>query len=157
MYKGIVVTLSTLVVVLASSLSSAAGFSSLEERMSQSEFRAAGLDKLSPEELKALNDWLRTHNAVTVITTSPSGEPVFYPKDSDRGVVEDHIDGKFGGWSGHTTIRLENGQEWTQTETTGMVCGSADHPSVKIKPMVLGSWLAYVSSCNDSVRVTRSK
>jgi hypothetical protein len=157
MYKGIVVTLSALVVVLASGLSSAAGFSSLEERMSQNEFHATGLDKLSADELKALNDWLRTHNAVTVITTSPSGEPVFYPHDSDRETIESHVDGTFGGWRGHTTIRLENGQEWTQSESGGVSCGPAEHPSVKIKPMVLGSWLAYVSSCGDSVRVTRSK
>jgi len=27
--------------------------------MSQGDFSAAGLDKLSPEELKFLNDWLR--------------------------------------------------------------------------------------------------
>ena len=84
MYKGIVVTLALLACGLASGLIQAAGFSSLEERMSQNEFHAAGLEKLSPEELKALNEWLRTHNAVTVVTTSPSGEPVFYPKDSDR-------------------------------------------------------------------------
>jgi len=157
MYKGIVVTAAALFFCLCSGLIQAAGFSSLEERMSQSEFHAAGLEKLSPDELKALNEWLRTHNAVTVITTTPSGEPVFYPRDSDRDTVESHIDGKFSGWSGHTTIHLENGQEWTQTESGGVACGAADHPSVKIKPMVLGSWLAYVSSCSDSVRVTRSK
>jgi len=159
MYKGIVVTLAGLALGVASGLIHAAGFSSLEERMSQSEFRAAGLDKLSPDELKALNDWLRTHNAVvtTVITTTPSGEPVFYPRDSDRAVIEDHIDGKFSGWGGHTTITLENGQQWAQSESGSMSCGAADHPSVKIKPMVMGSWLAYVSSCSDSVRVNRVK
>jgi len=157
MYKGIVVTLALLACGLASGLIHAAGFSSLEERMSQNEFHAAGLEKLSPEELKALNEWLRTHNAVTVVTTSPSGEPVFYPRDSDRENVESHIVGTFNGWHGHTTITLDNGQEWTQTESSTQSCGSSDHATVKIKPMLLGSWLAYVSSCGDSVRVTRSK
>lgn len=159
MYKGIVVTLAALAVGLASSLSHAAGFSSLEERMSQNEFRAAGLEKLSPEELKSLNEWLRTHNAVvtTVITTTPSGEPLFYPRDSDRTTIQSHIDGKFSGWHGKTTVRLENGQEWTQTESGGVACGNSDNAAIKIKPMALGSWLAYVSSCSDSVRVTRSK
>jgi len=159
MYKGIVVTFSAAVLSLIAGMAQAAGFSSLEERMSQNEFRAAGLDKLSPDELKALNEWLRTHNSVvtTVVTTNASGEQVFYPKESSRDAIESHIDGKFSGWRGNTTIRLENGQEWTQTEAAGMACGSADHPTVKIKPMVLGSWLAYVSSCSDSVRVTRTK
>lgn len=159
MYKGIVVTLSAAALSLVASVIQAAGFSSLEERMSQSEFHAAGLDKLSADELRALNDWLRTHNAVvtTVITTTPSGQPVFYPDSSGRETIESHIDGKFSGWQGHTTLKLENGQEWTQAESGSATCGAADHPTVKIKPMVLGSWLAYVSSCSDSVRVTRTK
>ena len=159
MYKCIAVTFSLAVLGLLAGLACAAGFSSLEERMSQSEFHAAGLDKLSPNELKTLDDWLRTHNAVvtTVVTTTPSGQPVFYPQDSDRETVESHIDGSFSGWRGHSVFKLENGQEWTQAESGSTDCGKADHPKVKIKPMLLGSWLMYVSSCGDSLRVTRTK
>lgn len=159
MYKGIVVTLGGLALAIASGLIHAAGFSSLEERMSQNEFHASGLDKLSPDELQALNDWLRTHNAVvtTVITTTPSGQPVFYARDSDREAIESNIDGKFSGWGGKTTITLENGQQWAQAESGSMSCGLSEHPKVKIKPMLMGSWLAYVSSCTDSVRVNRVK
>src|SRR5207342_2835934 len=65
MCKCIVVTLLLAIFGLAANSASAAGFSSLEERMSQSEFHAAGLDKLSPAELNALNEWLRAHNATT--------------------------------------------------------------------------------------------
>ena len=49
---------------------SAAEFSSLEERMSQTQFHDAGLDKLSPQELKNLNDWLRGHPATLTTTQS---------------------------------------------------------------------------------------
>ncbi len=159
MYKCIVVTFSTVVLALLAGTVLAAAFSSLEERMSQSEFHAAGLDKLSPAELQALNNWLRTHNAVvtTVVTTTPSGEPVFYPKDSDRQTVENRIDGTFAGWRGHTTVTLENGQEWTEQENAVMACGKSDNPKVRIKPMLLGSWLMYVDGCSDSVRVARVK
>jgi hypothetical protein len=159
MYKCIVVTLSTAVLALLAGTALATGFSSLEERMSQSEFRAAGLDKLSPDELKSLDDWLRTHNAVvtTVVTTTPSGEPVFYPRDSDREAVQSRIDGIFTGWRGHTVFKLENGQEWTQQESGSFDNGKYDHPAVKIKPMILGSWLLSVESCGCSVRVTRTK
>jgi hypothetical protein len=153
MYKCIVVTF--LLIVAGSTY--AAGFSSLEERMSQSEFRAAGLDKLSPSELNALNEWLRTHNAATTTLVTPSGQPVFYASDADREVVQDRIDGSFSGWRGHSVFRLENGQEWTQAESGSSACGKAEHPKVKIKPMLLGSWLMYVESCSESVRVTRTK
>ena len=139
------------------SCANAATFSSLEERMSQAEFHAAGLDKLSPEELKSLDGWLRTHYATSTTYVTPAGSPVFYPKESERQTVETHIVGKFTGWYGHTVITLDNGQQWTQAESGSFACGPIDHPSVKIKPMLLGSWLAYVQSCNDSVRVDRTK
>ena len=157
MYKYIIVSFATTMLALAAAAAGAAGFSSLEERMSQGEFHAAGLDKLSPDEIKALDDWLRSHYATTTTYVTPSGQPVFYAKDTDREVVQSHIDGSFDGWRGHTVFKLENGQEWTQAESGSYTCGKADHPVVKIKPMLLGSWLMYVASCGDSVRVERTK
>ena len=144
--------------LVAVGVASAAGFSSLEERMSQSEFHAAGLDKLSPDELKTLDEWLRTHNAAGTTTyVTPTGAPVFYPKSSDREVVVSRIDGRFAGWYGNSTFKLENGQEWTQAESGTFTGGKWDHPAVKIKPMLLGSWLMYVEPCGCSVRVNRTK
>jgi hypothetical protein len=157
MCKCIVVTLLLTIFGLTANSAGAAGFSSLEERMSQSEFHAAGLDRLSPAELNALNEWLRAHNATTTTLVTPSGQPVFYASDADREVVQDRIDGSFSGWRGHSVFKLENGQEWTQAESGSSACGKAEHPKVKIKPMLLGSWLMYVESCSESVRVTRTK
>jgi hypothetical protein len=159
MYKCIVVSLMMAVSALVAAPSQAAEFSSLEERMSQAEFRAAGLDRLSPEELQSLNEWLRSHNAVVtkVVTTDAAGKPVFYVKDTDKKVVEDKINGSFSGWRGNNVFRLENGQEWTQDESGGYTAGPYDHPKVKIKPMLLGSWLMYVEPCGCSVRVRRTK
>ncbi|HEX6834501.1 MAG TPA: hypothetical protein VF132_13270 [Rudaea sp.] len=135
----------------------AAEFSSLEERMSQSEFHAAGLDRLTPEELKSLNDWLRVHGGTATKYMTPEGTPIFYPKDSERQAVESHIDGSISGWAGRTVFRLENGQEWTQAESGSVDCGRLDHPKVRVKPMLLGSWLMYIDGCSMGVRVTRTK
>lgn len=159
MYKSIVVTLSMAMLCLTAGVSWAAVFSSLEERMSQSEFHDAGLDKLSPAELKSLNDWLQAHNAVVtrVVTTTPGGQPIFYEKESDKVAFTTKIEGKFSGWYGRTTFKLENGQEWTQAESGSFSNGNYDHPTVKIKPMLLGSWLMYVEPCGCSVRVSRTK
>ena len=136
----------------------AAQTSTLEERMSQGDFHAAGLDKLSPTELKALNDWLAAHQTTTVVTkvVSESGKPAFYT-DEERKPVESRIAGKFSGWYGKSVFVLENGQEWTQTESGSFSNGKYDHPKVKIKPMILGSWLMYVEPCGCSVRVERTK
>ena len=147
----------TALAILLTASAAAAEFSSLEERMSQAQFHAAGLDKLSPEELKNLNDWLRGHAATTTTVVTPTGQPVFYPKESDREAVESRIDGKFAGWRGKTVFRLENGQEWTQAESGSFNNGTYDHPKVRVKPMLLGSWLLSIEACGCSVRVTRTK
>ena len=131
----------------------------LEERMSKGEFHAAGLDKLSPAELKSLNDWLSGHAIVKTITKieTPTGKPVFETDQGQRQVIETRITGRFTGWYGKTVFRLDNGQEWTQAESGQMSNGKYDNPKVKIKPMLLGSWLLYVEPCGCSVRVERTK
>jgi hypothetical protein len=157
MYTNKVYLILAFVALLVSAAAGAAGFSSLEERMSQSEFHAAGLDKLTPAELQVLDDWLRAHYATTTTYVTPSGKPVFYPQESAREVIESRIDGVFTGWYGHNVFRLENGQEWTQAESGSYSSAKYDHPKVKIKPMLLGSWLMYVEPCGCSVRVERTK
>jgi hypothetical protein len=146
-----------LITLAAAGVAGAAEFSSLEERMSQQEFHAAGLDKLSPEELKNLDDWLRAHQTTTTKLVSPSGAPVFYANKDEKVPVESRIAGTFRGWYGKSTFTLENGQEWTQAESGQMQSGPYDHPKVKIKPMMVGAWLMYVEPCGCSLRVERTK
>jgi hypothetical protein len=143
---------------LLTGIAAAQTTTTLEERMSKSDFHTTGLDKLSPAELKALNDWLAGHQPTTVVTkvVTETGKPAFYV-DQDRQPVETRIDGKFSGWYGKTIFRLENGQEWTQTESGSFSNGKYDHPKVRIKPMMLGSWLMYIEPCGCSVRVERTK
>ncbi|TAN05088.1 MAG: hypothetical protein EPN38_12715 [Rhodanobacteraceae bacterium] len=130
-------------------------FSSLEERMSTADFKAAGLDQLTPQQLQFLDNWLRTHQQVK--TVSASGQPVFYPHDSARERFVTHLDGHFDGWTGHTVFTLDNGEVWRQAESGAYSCPTVDNPKVTIKPMILGSWLMYVQGCSQSVRVERVK
>jgi len=51
----------------------------LQQRMSPEEFKAAGLDKLSPDELKNLDNWLSGHGKVVTKVVDQAGKPVFYP------------------------------------------------------------------------------
>ena len=158
MYKCIALILAASLCSVTATLASAEQFSSLEERMSQSEFHAAGLDKLSPDELKALNVWLQAHYGTQTTYVTPSGKPVFYPKESAREAFDAHIVGQFTGWYGQTVFTLDNGQQWQQAESGSYQCGKFDNPKVTIKPMLMGSWLMYVDPCrSQSLRVTRIK
>ena len=145
----------TLAMLIAAMPALAQQFSSLEERMSSTDFKSAGLDKLSPQELQFLDQWLRTHQQVK--TVGPTGEPMFYPNDRSRGKFTTHLVGHFSGWSGNNTFILDNGQVWKQAESGAASCPDIDNPEVTIKPMVLGSWLMYVQDCSESVRVERVK
>jgi len=130
---------------------------SLEERMSQAEFHAAGLDKLSPDELAQLNAWLGAHGGATTKYVTASGAPVFYPDSAEREAIDTHLVGTFEGWRGHTVFTLDNGQQWQQAESGSFSYNAIQQAKVKIKPMLLGSWLMYVESCGCSVRVNRIK
>jgi hypothetical protein len=150
------------VLAFAASFASAAEFSSLEERMTEQEFREAGLDTLSPEQLAKLNDWLRTRGAGTAAggRTYGSSAEGFRPQgllgdDVDRGLIISAIDGEFTGWTGKTRFTLQNGQVWEQVEPGSFAAGKLMNPGVAIEPAALGSWLLKIDGFNRSVRVSR--
>ncbi|MEO8011478.1 MAG: hypothetical protein ABI650_07535 [Dokdonella sp.] len=133
---------------------------SLEERMSQSEFKQAGLNQLSTEQLKFLNDWIAAKqgnvaaDGVSLPIRKRDGSVEFYPDEGNRDEVVSRIDGEFSGWRGRTRFKLQNGQIWQQSESGSRESG-LNSPEVIIKPAMMGSWLMYVRGCNCSVRVKR--
>lgn len=127
----------------------------LKQRMSSSEFAAAGLSKLTPDELANLNQWLGSHEKVKTKMVSSSGKPVFYADKDKREKVRAHIKGPFSGWHGNDTFTLDNGQVWQQIGTDQPSCSSSNNPKVKVKPSLFGNWLMVVDGCNNSVHVKR--
>ncbi len=131
-------------------------FSSLEERMSFNDFKAAGLDKLSADELRALNAWL-SENAKTTISTAVA------PVDS-RGLrvasppgetIVSRILGEFSGWRGGTTFNLENGQVWQSDPGNSPLAVKLTDPVVRIKPGLFGTWYLQVEGYNSTAKVKR--
>lgn len=78
--------------------------------MTANEFKNAGLSKLSPEEIRNLNDWLSKLLVAAQRQTTPSLKSTCSP------AIESEIDGTFNGWSGDTIFKLANGQIWQQSE-----------------------------------------
>ena len=157
-----------LLALTACGLAHAQSFSSLQERMSAADFQKAGLDKLTPEQLHFLNAWLRTHAGGTGNGGAGAGAgtaPVVVgpanrfgyraPVDQPRSTVASTLIGSFSGWDSHTRLSLANGQLWQVSESGSWSCQSLKDPKVTIKPMLLGSWLAYIQGCSNSVRVER--
>ncbi len=145
-------------------------FSSLEERMSHSEFTAAGLDKLSPEELAALNDWLRgsmrSASQAALASTAPirPEDRVGFERSGvfdwpDSRTVESRIKGRFTGWDRKgQRFELENGQIWEVVESDSILRGvRAENPVASIQSGMLGVWYLRVEGHNARVKVKRVK
>jgi hypothetical protein len=77
----------------------------LRNLMSGAEYRTAGLEKLSAQELEALDDWIG--RLVVRLLTDRKQAGCSSPVDS-------RVDGEFEGWTGRTVVQLENGQIWKQ-------------------------------------------
>jgi len=134
-------------------------FSSVEEQMSSREFKAAGLEKLSPEELAALNAWIRTNQ--------PTGSSGVYDRaaddrkrigfdDSDaRDDISSNIIGDFTGFGGGTIIKLENGQVWQVTDGELRGIKTLSNPKVSIRPGLIGGWRLQVEGYNAVAKVKR--
>jgi hypothetical protein len=152
-----------LLVTLFAGAAQAQTFSSLEERMSASEFSAAGLDKLSPDELSRLNAWLQAHlahgTAATAIAPSPAEDRRgLRDRYDSKDAIISRIDGDFTGWDGggprKTRFILQNGQIWEQIDASVFVLRATD-PVVTIEPAMFDSWVLRVEGHNQAVRVKR--
>lgn len=138
------------------STASAQTFSTLEERMTVTQFRAAGLDKLTPEELAALNAWLQQKNVAMPQAGAPvaqeSGRRSF---DSGSETVRSRLPGDFQGWTGKNTFNLENGQVWQQVGSDSWRGVKLQNPTVTITPGFMGSHHLKVEGYNTSTKVKR--
>lgn len=135
-------------------------FSTLEEKMTGSEFMAAGLDKLTPEELAALNLWLRSHSVGTLeVARVPQGDTRGF-EDAAMSAMDDRdiiarVVGPFQGWDGNTVFTLDNGQIWKQAEKRTFYVPTTEDAVVRIEKGAFGTWKLSVEGYNRQVKVER--
>lgn len=139
--------------------------------MTGKEYTAAGLDKLTPEELAALNNWIRNHSVATLDSPKAGSSTVaatggtengdmrgFDKKsddDEDRTPITSRIIGSFSGWDGHAIFKLENGMIWEQDDKDKFYIREIQNPEVTIKPGMFGSWHLSVEGYSSKCRVER--
>ena len=142
-------------------------FPGLRALMSENEYRAAGLDKLSPQELNALEAWfIRYQGGDPIQTVDPlegtgaaavgSSVEVSSAAEStgDADLVRARILPPFNGWSGKTLFRLDNGQVWKQ-RLKGRFDYAGDDTEVEIDRNFVGFyWLTHTAT-GRSVGVSR--
>ena len=138
-------------------------FSSLEERMTGQEYDRAGLHKLSPEELRYLNQWLRDRSVAEYdrpAANAPDasedrrGLPARDTGGDDRIVTR--IKGTYEGWNGPTQFEMENGMVWETIGSGRYRVPAMENPRVVIeRGFMMGSWYMQVGDYNRRVQVKR--
>lgn len=156
----------------SASASEPQGFNVLDS-MSVSQFRGAGLDKLSDTQLKALNTWFNqylqqgaacanpqaasgaTPAAAPAMAAPGAAAPAASPSATDS--ITAHIAGEFHGWSGSTRVTLDNGQVWEQMDDAMVTAARMTNPKVTITRGTLNAYYMSVEGVSDSVLVKRIK
>ncbi len=168
-----------LALLTAVSALAADGFSSLEEQMTGKEFMASGLNKLSPQELDALNEWIRAHSlgtldapraaaattatAATAASVTPQSDvaggdsrgQASEPEEKDNTPIRSRILGEFNGWDGQTIFKLENGMIWVQDDRDKFYVKDMENPIAVIEPGMFGSWHLHVEGYRSECKVKR--
>jgi hypothetical protein len=113
---------------------------SIQQMMTPEEFKAAGLDKLSSEELQKLDAWLQGYRQ----TTEKKASEVAEKKASSIArtkldMLVSRVDGSFEGLKGRTVIKLEDGTAWRQANSEDRFRSSVtDHPGAVVNHTVFG-------------------
>lgn len=139
----------------------------VEQLMSADEFKAAGLDKLSAQELAALNAWLQrkvgqeTAKAVEVAKEEGRKEVAeknrgFFDFGSTE-AIESNIVGEFKGFANGRKYTLQNGQIWEQVEPASLEGVRRTDPKVTIKPGLFNNWFMRIDGYNTAAKVRRIK
>ena len=127
----------------------------IRKLMTPEEFEAAGLDKLSPAEIEALNRWVVRYTAHEAPEVRRQDVVVkAEAAKADEAGIKTRIAGEFTGWDGDTIFRLQNGQIWKQ-RLDGRWHYRADSPEVELHKNLMGFWVLKVVETGKSIGVKR--
>ena len=123
--------------------------------MTPEEFEAAGLDKLSPQQIEALNRWVVRYTAHEAPEVRRQDEVVkAEAAKADEEGIKTRVAGAFDGWDGDTVFRLQNGQVWKQ-RLAGRWHYRAEAPEVELHKNLMGFWVLRVVEADKSIGVKR--
>jgi hypothetical protein len=139
----------------------------LQQQMSADQFKAAGLDKLSADELSALNNWLqgKVEQATATVLEHAREEGRQEVIVKNRGFlafgsnepIQAQLEGEFRGFSKGRQYTLDNGQIWEQTDDTNVGGVRKQAPTVRITPGLMNVWYLQIDGLNTRAKVRRTK
>ncbi len=138
-----------------------AAFQGLEKVMDPATYERAGLAKLTSDERKVLNGFLRDYvagkqkAAAAVAAAEAVDRAVKERKVRPPEVIESQIVGTYKGYGLRTVFRLSNGQTWRPTNDEIFTCAPIESPNVVIYRDTFGYKMFVEGS--SMVRVKRAQ
>lgn len=136
----------------------------IEQQMNAAERAATGVDRLTPEQLAALNAWLDRKLDVETAKAAEVAKAAVI--EENRGLmlfgsskpIVGRIAGDFRGFAEGRQYTLDNGQVWRQIDSATLSGVRKDSPAVSIKPSVIGNaWYLSIEGYNTRAKVQRVK
>ena len=155
--------LTALIIVISTTVVAQSKFSSLEEQMTGKEYSETGMGKLTPEELAALNNWIRARSLATLDQVRPVSSNSVDDRgfenqkmsEMDRSTITSRLVGTFTGWDGETVFKLDNGMIWEQADKDKFYIKEVENPVVTIEPGAFRTWKLSVEGYTSDCRVER--
>ena len=147
----------------------------LQQQMTPAEFKAAGLEKLSAQELSTLNNWLQGKVAAVAADAREQVREQVREQAREEGrqevivknrgffdfgskePIKSTLQGEFSGFGKGRTYVLANGQEWEQVDAASLSGVRGESLAVTITPGVMGVWYLQVKNSNTRAKVRRTK
>jgi len=169
-------TLGSFVLVLALlPLAAPAGSSThvdIEKRLTAEQRHATGLDTLTAEQLRLLNQLLRdtatadgaVSDGSTVATTSAGAtvnngvDTASSPRNQvglQDGPIKARLKGQVAGWQPGTVFELDNGQRWQVLKGEMTLRKPLEAPEILVVPGIAGRWFLQVDEDAPKARVFR--
>ena len=125
--------------------------------MTEEEKQVTGLNKLSPDELSALSDWIKNEQAVIDREIRQRNAGFESRRQStERREVRAKLEKMYDDKLGDTYYELDNGQIWKRISSGSIFIDKDGRQLITIEPAMMGSWLMRGDG-NRSVKVKRIK
>ena len=153
--------------VMALAAVAAEGWVRIEQRLTPAQMHETGLDKLSADELKRLNDILANEDSAGRVDAAAverradaerhgadRGAASYIGMDAER--ITTRIEGRVEGWEPGTEFHLANGQVWKVLKGSMTLRKPKENPEVVLVPGVMGRWFLQVDEDAPKARVYRT-
>jgi hypothetical protein len=153
--------------LLALAAVAAEGWVRIEQRLTPAQMHETGLDKLSADELKRLNEILANEDGAGRVDAAAverrgdaerhggdRGAAGYIGMDAER--ITTRIEGRVEGWEPGTEFHLANGQVWKVLKGSMKLRKPKENPEVVLVPGVMGRWFLQVDEDAPKARVYRT-